>query len=138
MPRLTRYFLRLSLLYMLLGFTIGSLILAQKGFPFAPWLWSLLPFHVESMIIGGMTQFAMGVAFWILPRLGEKKPRGDEVFTWIALFCLNLGIWLTWLPNLDPLIARLLESLAMLLFIWGNWRRLYPPRWKEEQANLRK
>ncbi|MFN3741760.1 MAG: hypothetical protein ACK4VW_03685 [Anaerolineales bacterium] len=128
MPKLTRYFLRASLLYMLLGFTVGSLLLAHKGFPFAPWLWRLLPIHVESMLIGWMSQFALGVAFWILPRLGESKPRGDEIFAWLALFCLNLGIVLTWV--LSQNLGRFLESFAVFLFIWGNWRRLYPPRQK--------
>lgn len=130
MPRLTRYFLRFSLLYMLFGFTLGSLLLAQKGFSFAPWLWSLLPFHVESLLIGWMTQFAMGIAFWILPRLGKDKPRREEAFSWIAFFCLNLGIWLIWLPSSGLLLAHSMEGLAVLLFIWGNWHRLYPPRWK--------
>lgn len=130
MPRLTQYFLRASLIYLLLGFTFGSLILTQKGIPFAPFLWALLPLHVESVLIGWMTQFAMGVAFWILPRLGPTRPRGNETWSWIAFFTLNLGIWLSWIPSWNMVLpGRFLEIFALLLFVWGNWPRLYPPLW---------
>jgi len=133
MPRLTRYFLRASLLYMLLGFTVGSLILIQKGRPFAPFLWAWLPIHVESMLIGWMTQFAMGVAFWILPRLGTAQPRGNEKWSWAAFFLLNAGIWISWIPGKGiPLLARLMEAMAIFLFVLGNWPRLYPSPWERK------
>ncbi len=135
MPRLTQYFLRASLIYLLLGFTFGSLILLQKGIPFAPFLWALLPLHVESVLIGWMTQFAMGVAFWILPRLGPTQPRGNETWSWAAFFALNLGIWLSWIPSWNMVIpGRFLEFLALVFFAWGNWPRLYPPPWKVDRG----
>ena len=42
MPRLSVWFVRFSLIHLFLGFTIGGLILANKGIPFAPWVWNLL------------------------------------------------------------------------------------------------
>ncbi len=135
MPRLSRYFLRASLLYMLLGITVGSLILIQKARPLKPSLWAWLPVHVESMLIGWMTQFALGVAFWILPRLGTAQPRGNETWSWIAFFLLNIGIWMSWIPEKGTLLlARLLESIAIALFLLGNWPRLYPSPWERKSA----
>ena len=43
MPRLSVWFVRCSFIHLFLGFTLGGLILANKGFPFAPWIWNLLP-----------------------------------------------------------------------------------------------
>ncbi len=126
MPRLSLYYLRASLLYMLLGFTVGSLILMQKAIAFAPSLWAWLPVHVESTLIGWTTQFALGVAFWILPRLGPTRPRGNEIWSWGAFLLLNTGIWISWIPvNGASFLGRLLESMAIWLFLLGNWSRLY-------------
>ena len=47
MPRLSRLAIRAALLYLLLGFTFGGLMLLNKGIPLAPWAWRLLPAHVE-------------------------------------------------------------------------------------------
>jgi len=134
MPRLSCWFTRLALIYLSLGLALGALLLANKGIPFAAWVWAFLPAHGEFLLLGWMTQFALGIAFWILPRRNAPLPRGDERWTWGALVSLNVGIWLyvcaplapffQWLP----LLGRVLEAVALLSFAMGNWRRVYPLR----------
>lgn len=131
MPQLGRLFIRTSLIYLFLGFTFGALILANKGIPFAPWLWALLPAHIEFVIIGWLTQLALGVSFWILPRFASSSPRGDEHWSWVAFILINLGI-LTYslaqfvvLSRFQPL-ARALQTLGLMAFVLGNWQRIYP------------
>lgn len=132
MPRLSRYFIRASLIYLLLGLTAGALMLANKGIPFAPLVWVLLPLHIETMFVGWMSQLALGVAFWILPRLVGNAPRGDERWSWAALVLINLGLIVViaapfgqwpWLSTL----ARSLEVVGFIAFVLGNWRRIYSP-----------
>jgi hypothetical protein len=133
MPRLSRFFIRASLVYLFLGFTFGALILANKGILFAPLGWALLPAHIELMFLGWMTQLALGVAFWILPRLGSSTPRGDERWSWAAFIQVNLGILvlvfspLAGIPWLG-LLARALQTLGFAAFALGNWQRVYPPK----------
>ncbi|MGC8856603.1 MAG: hypothetical protein ACP5QU_07380, partial [Anaerolineae bacterium] len=132
MPHLSRWFVRVALFYLSLGVTLGALLLANKGIPFAPFLWNILPAHIEFMFLGWMSQFALGIAFWILPRLNGAFPRGDERWTWNAFLLLNAGIWLVALaPGLPlsklSLLGRVLEALAFWAFVIGNWRRIYPP-----------
>ena len=67
MPKLTIWFIRTALIYLLLGFTVGGVLLTQKGINLFPKIWILLPVHIEWMFIGWIFQLAMGVAFWILP-----------------------------------------------------------------------
>lgn len=131
MPRLSYLFIRASLVYLVLGFTFGSLILANKGVPFAPLVWTLLPIHIEFLILGWLTQLALGVAFWILPRLASSTPRGNERWSWTAFVLVNLGIahnvaspyvGLTWLG----LSARILQAVGVAAFAIGNWKRIYP------------
>lgn len=131
MPRLSYLFIRASLIYLVLGFTFGGLILANKAILFAPMIWALLPAHIEFLILGWLTQLALGVAFWILPRFVGGTPRGDERWSWAAFALVNLGIalnvaspyvGLTWLG----LLARILQAAGVAAFAIGNWQRIYP------------
>lgn len=133
MPRLSRWLVRTSLFYLGVGVTLGALLLANKGLPFAPLVWAFLPAHIEFMLFGWMSQFALGIAFWILPRLNGPAPRGDERWTWSTFLLLNAGIGLVscaplWPDQAVALVGRGLEGLAFLTFALGNWPRIYPLR----------
>ncbi|CAG0951459.1 hypothetical protein ANAEL_00091 [Anaerolineales bacterium] len=127
MPRLSFWFMRASLIYLLLGFAFGSLILAQKGISYYPSVWNLFPVHIEFLLVGWLVQLAIGVAFWILPRFGTG--RGNEKLIWGAFVSLNFGILLTALQFSLPYalpVGRFLETAGILLFIVGSWRRVKP------------
>ena len=130
MPRLSVWFIRLSLAYLALGFTLGSLLLLNKGLPVNPLTWRLLPAHIEFVLFGWTVQLVMGMAFWILPRFAAPPLRGDERGAWAALILLNMGIWLLALAALVPagawltLIGRLAEALGVLAFAIHAWPRI--------------
>lgn len=131
MPRLSVYFVRASLIYLLVGFTLGGLMLANKGILMSPMIWSLLPLHMEFAFVGWMIQLVMGVAFWILPRFNRGAPRGNERLAWLAFYFINLGIFLVILDtSLDiswlTLVGRIAEGLALVVFVLGHWRRIKP------------
>src|SRR5690242_2404973 len=92
MPRPSVWLIRTALLYLGAGFTLGALILFQKGIPYWDGVWLLLPLHIEFVLIGWTTQFAMGVAYWILPRFLHGPARGDVRLVWLAYGLLNLGV----------------------------------------------
>ena len=99
--------------------------------PFAPRAWNLLGPHIEFLLLGWMLQMAMGVAFWILPRLGSGSPRGKEILIYSAFVLLNLGIWIGALrlylePSWLTVTGRILEASSVLLFVLGSWRRIKP------------
>ncbi len=131
MPRLSVWFVRCSFIHLFLGFTFGGLILANKGIPFAPLTWSLLPAHMEFLLLGWMVQLAMGVGYWILPRFRSDLPRGNVNLVWGALVLLNTGIVMvaiqafistTWLSS----AGRILETSSALLFVFSSWQRVKP------------
>jgi hypothetical protein len=129
MPRLSVWAIRLSLIYFLLGFTLGALMLANKGLPFAPWVWNLLPVHIDILLFGFVIQLAIGMAYWILPRY-RGGSRGNEIVLWITVGLLNLGIWMVTfigllnLPGQWLAVGRLLEGIAAVLFAFQAWRRI--------------
>lgn len=131
MPRLSVWFVRCSLTHLFLGLTFGGLILANKGIPFAPWIWNLLPAHMEFLLLGWMVQLAMGVAFWILPRFRSNPSRGNVNFIRGALFLLNAGIVMVVIQpligvNWPSLTGRILETFSILLFVLASWLRVKP------------
>ncbi|MDX1663777.1 MAG: hypothetical protein R3272_08285 [Candidatus Promineifilaceae bacterium] len=130
MPPLSIWYTRVATVHLLTGFTIGALMLANKGVAFAPWLWRLRPAHMELLLLGWLVQFAMGVAFWIVPRRWEQPRRGNVIGARIALVLLNAGVVLVVLGSLVQdlpaltAVGRLLELLAALAFVSHIWPRV--------------
>lgn len=129
MPRLTVWFLRASMLYLLAGFTLGALMLAQEGISYDPAIDRVLPMHMEFLLIGWLVQLAMGVAFWIFPRFGWSLPhsRGSEVLIWASFWLLNAGICLAassiWIPA-ALMAGRIAEATAVIVYAAASWRRI--------------
>jgi hypothetical protein len=129
MPRLSVWFIRASLIYLLLGLFFGALLLVQKGIPFYTPVWYLLPLHMEFLLMGWLIQLAMGVAFWIIPRFTSASPRGPIRLVWFSFALFNAGILIGvlqfWFPA-SVLFGRIAEVGAGILFVVGSWRRIKP------------
>lgn len=139
MPTLSVWMIRTALLHLSLGFTLGGLMLFNKGMPVEGGLWALLPLHMEVLLVGWLVQLAMGVAFWILPRFHKvvareavyDDPRGDIRLAWAAFVLLNVGVLLAgcagWIGG-GPVqtIGRLAECLAAVAFALHAWPRIKP------------
>lgn len=130
MPRLTIWFYRTSLVYLALGVTFGGLLLFNKGFPYFPSFWNLLPSHIEFVLFGWVAQLAMGVSFSLLPRFSKPPVRGNENPAWGAYILVNVGIWMVviasfWLGNhWLTLAGRAAETAAILAFAIHAWPRV--------------
>ena len=130
MPRLSIWTIRAALMYFGIGFTFGGLMLFNKGKPIDPSLWRLLPIHVEFVLIGWTMQLAMGVAFWILPRLRREERYGNTALAWVAIGLLNGGVLAIaageWFDNLTQLtlVGRSMEFTAVLVFAFYIWPRV--------------
>ncbi len=117
------------MIYLLAGFTLGALMLAQDGISYAPAVMAVLPVHMEFLLVGWLVQLAMGVAFWIFPRFGLPHSRGNETLIWASCLLLNAGILVValelWIPAVF-LIGRILETGAVIIYAAGLWRRVKP------------
>ena len=136
MPRLSRLMIRTALLWLAIGYSVGGLVLLNKGLALLPWLWALRAAHIHMLLVGWTVQLACGVAFWILPRLDAQGTRGDERLVWGCYAALNVGVVLGALH--DPLealaswpgsaallvVMGLLYMLAAVLFAIHAWPRV--------------
>ena len=131
MPRLSVWFVKASLAYLAVGFTFGGLMLANKGILISPFLFTLLPAHMEFLLMGWLVQLAMGVVFWIVPRFSGAKPRGKVYLIILTFWLLNLGICLVALqPYVHvgwlKLAGHSMEVTAVIGFGIGTWKRIKP------------
>jgi hypothetical protein len=106
-------------------------MLANKGVPFNPSLWRLLPAHIEFLLMGWLAQLALGVAHWIIPRFRGGDFGRRALARW-SLVMLNAGVLMTGLgplfsaPPALHLLGRALEAGAALAFALYIWPRIRP------------
>lgn len=107
MPRLTRWFIRAGLLYLLAALVLRvGLAHDPAGLPAG-----LQPATFHLFVVGWITQLIFGVAHWMFPRASRDRPRGAESLGWAAFALLNAG-----------LLLRLMSEPALLLP--GGWLAL--------------
>ena len=122
MPRLSRWLLRAALINLALGFTIGALLLWNKGIPLHAAIPRLLPAHMEFLLVGWTIQLVVGVALWIFPRFGAGTLARHSTIGWTAFALLNAGVWLVVLQA--ELAGRIAELAAAGLFGVHMWSRI--------------
>ena len=127
MPRVSAWFVRASLCHLVFGFTVGALLLADKGVPFAPGLWTLRPAHVEALLIGWVVQLVMGVAVWIFPRFAIRRaPQRSALTAWLAFALLNVGVVCVAAGGRWAAAGRVVEIAAAVSFVAHLWGRVSP------------
>jgi hypothetical protein len=136
MPRLTRWFLKVGLLYLLAAGGLGSLMLMQSLLGLPGWLALLRPVYLHLFMVGWVTQLIFGIVFWMFPKLSKDRPRGSERLGWAVFALLNAGLLLR--AAAEPLallypgspaggalvLAALLQWVACLGFVANTWGRV--------------
>lgn len=131
MPRASCWFVRAALIYLLIGFTLGALLLMNKALAWSPLLWLFLAAHIEFLVTGWTLLLVMGVAYWIPPRFQTERRR--VALVWVAFGLVNLGVWAValapWSGSAQIWIAvgRSAEVTGAAAFAFHAWPRIKPP-----------
>ena len=129
MPAQSRWMIRCSLLYLLVGFSIGAIMLISKAYPAYSQVWMLLSVHIEMLIFGFIIQFTMGTAYWILPRYLKTGDRGNRFSAWGMVILFNFGVlmniftYLHIFPSWGTIAGRTLVIISVILFVALHWNR---------------
>ncbi len=139
MPPLARTFIKASFFYFVAAFLLGALMMLEQWLGFSRWLRTVYLSQLHLLMVGWISQLALGVAYWILPRFLKEqnpRPRGSDTLTWLVFICLNAGLILrflveplyllgpkSWLAALLAL-SGVLQALAALGFGWLVWGRI--------------
>jgi hypothetical protein len=122
MPPLTRWFVKLSLVYFVAALT-GSVWQAAGG----P-LW-LTPITIHLLVVGWVTGMIFGVAYWMFPKFSTEQPRGANGLAVASFVLLNLGLLLRvvgepravgWLL----VASAVLQWLGAAAFVVNTWPRV--------------
>jgi hypothetical protein len=129
-PLLSVLFVRTALAWLACGALMGALLLAGKAVPMPAMVFRLFPLHAEGILVGWMVQFAMGVAWWILPRYPRLPERGPSAPVWLAWVLLNVGVLVAGAGRSAAagsavvVTGRAAELLAAVAFAIAAWPRV--------------
>jgi cbb3-type cytochrome oxidase subunit 1 len=126
MPRLTRYFIKTAMVYLVAALLLGVLLAARAAFDLPAEIAALSPVFFHLFMVGWVTQLIFGMLFWMLPRYSKENPRGDEGLVWAAYILINIGLILRVVG--EPLVAirsdlglGWLLALSAVLQLFGGW-----------------
>lgn len=134
MPTLTRWYVKTSLIYLVVALLVGALLASGPAAALLPP--GLAPVYLHLLVVGWLTQLIFGVVLWMFPKFSREKPRGNQRLAWATYILLNLGLLLRALG--EPLNAAqpdtvwgwllvssaLLQWLAGLGFVANTWARV--------------
>jgi hypothetical protein len=134
MPRLTRFFIKTALIYLVFALLLGLLNALPAAMAVLPR--GVGPVFIHLLVVGWLTQLIFGVAYWMFPRFSRQYPRGSEPLMWASYALLNSGLALRLIT--EPALANdssaawgwflaasaLLQWLGGLAFVFNIWPRL--------------
>jgi branched-subunit amino acid ABC-type transport system permease component len=136
MPRLTRWFIRTAMAYLVAALLL-ALVLALPGSINLPdFLRFMNPAYFHLFMVGWVTQMIFGVIFWLFPIVTRARPRGNERIGWASYALLNAGLLLrvvaeplnSLYPNSGAgwllVVSAVLQWLAAVFFATLAWPRV--------------
>jgi heme/copper-type cytochrome/quinol oxidase subunit 1 len=92
MPTVSRWFIKLGMIYFLLSVVLQLLLTIHTQYNINEWLSFAYPAFYHMLMVGWITQIIFGVSIWMFPRYSREQPRGREWLNWVALVMLNIGL----------------------------------------------
>ncbi len=124
------WFIRFSLIYLVIGSLLGAVLMLNKAFNLNPEIWKILPIHYSILIWGFLLQLIMGTAYWIFPKFLSEHPRGSTWQIWFAFYSYNLGLILFLITKFKfpfdslVIVGKILIIIGLVTFIKLVWARL--------------
>ncbi len=129
MPPLTRWFVKLSLIYFVVALTAG--VWQAAGGP--PWL---TPVMIHLLVVGWVTGMIVGVSYWMFPKYSLEDPRGMDWLAVASFALLNLGLLVRVvaepLQAIHPsggaavllVLSAIFQWLGAVAFVLNTWPRV--------------
>ncbi len=138
MPPLSRWYIKLALIYFVAALALGALQALQTPLHLSPVLAVTGPAYVHLLVVGWITQMIFGVAYWMFPKYAPPPaaPRGNNAVAVATFVLLNLGLLMrvvvepvrAWRPDALPgwplVVAAVAQWLAGLGFAANTWPRV--------------
>jgi hypothetical protein len=131
---------RSALVWLLAGILVGAAMVIDREIP-GQWRAWYMPSHVHMLFVGWFLQFALGIAYWLMPRKrSSSRPLGyNERLALGAMIALNMGLLTR--VSVEPIeraghasdttfaalsVAAALQVAAVAVFVSQLWSRVGP------------
>jgi len=124
MPTLTVWSLRAALTWLVVAFTLGALLLVDKGIGTHMLSAAWLDVHIHTVLVGWLVQAVFAIGYWMLPRFGRERTRAWLAATSIVL--LNAAVLMASLApwfRINGLVV-VLETVGVVLYAAHIWPRV--------------
>lgn len=92
MPPITRWFIKASLVYLIVAISTGLLIAANSLWRFSAFIAGSGPVYFHLFMVGWITQLIIGVALWMFPKYTSQQPRRSDRLSWFVFGVINSGL----------------------------------------------
>jgi hypothetical protein len=122
MPPLTRWYIKVALLYFVAALAGG--VWQAAGGP----LW-LTPVTIHLLVVGWITGTIFGVAYWMFPKYSKDRPRGPNGLAVATFVLLQVGMVLRVVAEPGTIrsllvVSALCQWLAAVGFVTTIWPRV--------------
>lgn len=140
MPDVSRLFVKTSLVFFVLTFVSGGVLLAYQSFGRLEVPWAFIVSHTHAGLVGWLGLMVMGVAYWMFPldkkRFEEGRGRYHRAVAltnyWLVFGGLVLRVLLELVAGRGVgglwggllAFAGIAQAVGVLIFVWEIWSRV--------------
>ncbi|HLC01499.1 MAG TPA: hypothetical protein VJK02_00550 [Anaerolineales bacterium] len=136
MPALTRWYIKTSLLYLIVALVIGGLLAGRSALGLPSEIGALSPVFFHLFMVGWVSELIFGVVYWMFPKMSRENPRGNAQVAWGTYVALNVGLLLRAVG--EPMasltgstgwgvalaLSAFLQWIAGMAFVVSTWPRV--------------
>lgn len=135
---LVRYYVKTSLVFLLIGMTAGAWAIVARDFFGRPVPFQMTSAHGHLLLVGFLVMLVMGVSLWMFPRPAKGDERYSEGVAQVAYWVMTVSVVVRFAAEaavgyegyqaVRPLAAvgGLGELIGTALFIYNLWPRIRP------------
>ncbi len=133
-----RYFIKTSIIFLIVGILSGLYLIISKYYFVQGYNTEIISAHTHIVLVGSVIMMIMGVALWFFPRAEKTDKRYNPdlirfVFWLMAISTairfvaqvINSFLFAGWL-NLTVTVASALQVTSIILFFYSIWGRIRP------------
>lgn len=133
-----RYFIKTSILFLLLGILTGLYMSISKYILNIGYSQELISAHTHLILVGSVMMMIMGVALWFFPRAEKDDKRYNPDLILITYWLMTIGTGLRFIFQVTSnfvisdllriliALSSIVQVIAMILFFYSMWGRIRP------------
>ncbi|MEJ5263485.1 MAG: cbb3-type cytochrome c oxidase subunit I [Ignavibacterium sp.] len=133
-----RYFVKTSVIFLIVGIITGLYMSISKYILKLGYSQELISAHTHLILVGSVMMMIMGVALWFFPRADKDDKRYNPDLILTAYWIMTIGTSLRFVFQVAAnfiisefvhymiAISSILQVVAIILFFYSMWGRIRP------------